>query len=286
MENLIPKKPLIDLFYFTDPLCSHCWALDTILTRFKLEYSEYLNVHTVMGAMVEDDYHYTDLKGPEAKELVSHWDQVARFYHIPMNGNIWHKDPITSSFPSSIAFLYLTTHSPEKAGKFMRLVREGAFLFEKNIAKRDVLEAMLKKLEIDPVPVLDFSFSEAGKQLLMQNLHPMQDLSVNGFPTVVMVNQNHEGVKVVGSRTMEVYKKALHKVLPDPTELNPHPLPGLSQMLDIFPTLFYSDLEKLYDLAPERVKSFVQESMKDVPYRLGEVSGYRYLQKNIHDEKR
>lgn len=269
----------IDLYYFTDPLCSHCWALDTVLTRFKLEYHTLLDVHTIMGALVEDDNHYKDLKGPEAKEMVDHWDQVSRFYHVPMNTRIWHIDPITSSYPSSIAYLYLKDHIEAKAGKFLRLVREGAFLFEKNIAKRSILEQILRQLEIDPDPVLDFAYSDAGKEMLIKNMAPIDLFSVNGFPTVVLVNKNQEAVKVVGSRTLETYKKALRKVLPDATELQPTPIPPLDHMLDILPTLFDSDIEKLYDVAPDKSKKIIKQQTKGIPLITGMISGNRFIQK-------
>jgi len=279
MEPKNNENSKIDLYYFTDPLCSHCWALDTVLTRFKYEYQAYINIHTVMGALVEDDNHYLDLKGPEAKEQASHWDQISRFYHVPLNSRVWHKDPITSSFPSSITFLYLQEHHPDIAPKFLRLTREAAFLFEKNIAKRSVLADLLNQLKIDSDPILDFSFSEKGKELLHENLAPMDRLSVSTFPTVVMINANQEAVKVIGSRTMDVYKKALKKVLPESFEYHPTELPPLSEFLEIMPTLFWQDLEKLYDIPSENVGKFINSHMKDIPYTTGKIAGYRYIQK-------
>ena len=47
-----PKKT-IDLYYVTDPICSHCWALEPTLRRFKEEYGHYFNFHTVMGGLLE-----------------------------------------------------------------------------------------------------------------------------------------------------------------------------------------------------------------------------------------
>src|SRR5690606_41712250 len=43
----------IDLYYVTDPICSHCWALEPILRRLKEEYAQYFNFHTVMGGLLE-----------------------------------------------------------------------------------------------------------------------------------------------------------------------------------------------------------------------------------------
>ncbi len=277
-SNLSPKKK-IDLYYFTDPLCSHCWALDTVLTRFKWEYKDYINVITVLGAMTEDGNHYDDLNGPEAKEQVSHWEQVGMFYHIPINGKIWNKDPITSSFPSSIAYLLIKEQNDELAAKFLRMVREGAFVFEKNIAKRSVLETMISGLGLNAKEILDISYSEKGKELLLKNLQPMNDLQVNGFPTVVMVNDQHEGVKVVGSRTLEVYKKALLKLLGENSILEPAPLPSLSEYLEKVPTVFFHEIEKMYDVQKDQVKAYITKNLKKESYEFGSIVKHKYIKK-------
>lgn len=277
--DLKPSGKKVDLFYFTDPLCAHCWALDTVLTRFKWEYKEYINVITVMGAMTEDGNHYENLNGEEAKEQVTHWNQVGMFYRIPINGRIWMKDPITSSFPSSIAYLLIKEQDNDLASKFLRLVREGAFIFEKNIAKREVLETMIAGLDLNAKEILDISFSEEGKKLLIENLKPMADLGVNGFPTVVMVSDGHEGVKVIGSRTLGTYKKALINLIGDQASLHPAPLPSLAEYLERVPTVFFHEIEKMYDLKKTDVKSYISNNMEKGTFKIGAIVKHKFIQK-------
>ncbi len=280
MTNIASKKPdKIDVYYFTDPLCSHCWALDTALTKFKLEYKEYINVHTVMGAMVEDGNHYSDLNGPEAKEQASHWEQVGKFYRLPVNGKIWMKDPITSSFPSSIAYLLIKRQDENLATKFLRMVREGAFVFEKNIAKKDVLYQMADSLGIDR-KLIDRSFTEEGKQVLYENLQPMIDLGVTGFPTVIMINNRNEGIKIVGARTTDTYRRALEKLIGEDVSLVPHELPTLSQYLDMVPTVFFNEIEKMYDLKTDEVMPFIKENLDEDSFEISEIVNYKYIRKN------
>lgn len=47
-----PKKS-IDLYYVTDPICSHCWAIEPALRRFVAQYGDYFHFHTVMGGLLE-----------------------------------------------------------------------------------------------------------------------------------------------------------------------------------------------------------------------------------------
>jgi predicted DsbA family dithiol-disulfide isomerase len=273
-------KPRIHLYYFTDPLCSHCWALDTTLTLFKHAYADYLNIITVMGGMLESGNHYDDLKGPLAKEQAKHWDQVGAFYRIPINGDIWMKDPITSSFPSSIAFLLIQQKDPVQAAKFMRLVREGAFVFEKNIAKKAVLQEMMAQLNIDSEEILETAFAPEGKQILIDNMQPLIDLSINGFPSVVMVNSHNEGIKVTGARTFDTYKNALNKIKGDFDALIEKPTPNLDTLLNIFPHVFFSEIQKIYHVEANQIEAYIRSELKNVPHRIESFKKIRYVQKS------
>ncbi|MBU1144797.1 MAG: DsbA family protein [Firmicutes bacterium] len=278
-KSLKSEKDVIDLYYFTDPLCSHCWALDSTLSRFKLEYKDYLNIITVMGGMIEDGNHYQDLQGEEAKSQASHWEDVGLFYHIPMNSNVWHKNPITSSFPSSIIYLILKKQDEIKAATFLRMVREKAFVFETNVANKEELIKMLQSLQVPYQPIIDLAFSKEGKKILLDNFQPMIDLGVSGFPTVVFVNKQNEGIKVVGARTIETYKKALLKIMKEGTVLEPNHLPTLKELLDVTPTIFYYEIEKMYDLKVDEIQSFITKNLAKDSYKTDEIVGYSFIQK-------
>lgn len=45
MELIDFNKPTktIDLYYVTDPICSHCWAIEPVLGRFIEQYEDYFN---------------------------------------------------------------------------------------------------------------------------------------------------------------------------------------------------------------------------------------------------
>ncbi len=267
----------IKLYYFTDPLCSHCWALDYNLTRFKLEYHHHLEIITVMGGMVEDGNHFADLHGKEATEQAEHWEQVGLFYRIPIYKDIWHENPITSSFPSSIAFLAIKEKHPHLAAKFLRLVREGAFAFGKNIADREVLSDMIASLGVDTGEILELSYSEAGKLLLQENYRPMLEFGITGFPTVIMVNEKNEGIKITGARSYDTYKKALVKLVGEEQKLVLAPTPSLRELLEQVPTMFYNDIAKTYDIAEESVGEFVVDQLGKQGYQTGAVGQYKYV---------
>lgn len=44
MENIDFNQPTkaVNLYYVTDPICSHCWALEPVLRRFVEQYGNFL----------------------------------------------------------------------------------------------------------------------------------------------------------------------------------------------------------------------------------------------------
>ena len=53
METIDLNQPqeVINLYYVTDPICSHCWALEPVLRKFEEQYGQYVKFHTVMGGI-------------------------------------------------------------------------------------------------------------------------------------------------------------------------------------------------------------------------------------------
>ncbi|MFH0993795.1 MAG: DsbA family protein [bacterium] len=288
MNNTLLKKETntttdnvekVDFYYFTDPACSHCWALDPVMNRVKHEWADHLRVVTVMGGMIENGMAYADRTSEEATEMASHWAEVGLYYNIPIDGSVWTENPISSTWPASIAYLAIHITQPEAADKFLRLVREAAFIERKNIALPEVLAPLLQSVGADAKAILAFVASTAGKDLLNENLRPMAELGVNGFPTVVIVNVAGEGIKVVGVRTPETYRKALLRVMkPDTILQSRHPDP-LASMLDRIPTFFDYEAEKIYDVRQEDFVEYVTANLAPGSYEIGEKLGHRFVRK-------
>ena len=46
------KTDKIKIIYFTDPICSSCWGIEPQLRKFKLEYSESVDIEYRMGGLL------------------------------------------------------------------------------------------------------------------------------------------------------------------------------------------------------------------------------------------
>ena len=113
-----PKKT-ITLYYVTDPICSHCWALEPVLRRFIEQYGEYFNFQTVMGGLLEK-WH----DGPidpangiyKPADVAGHWREVGVHSRMPIDGSLMIDNPVQSSFPPSRVFKIIQQNYNEAKG--------------------------------------------------------------------------------------------------------------------------------------------------------------------------
>ncbi|MFC5464806.1 DsbA family oxidoreductase [Lederbergia graminis] len=270
----------IDLYYVTDPICSHCWALEPTLRRLKEEYGQYFNFHTVMGGLLEkwgggpvDPGN--GIFGPA--DVAGHWREVGEYSRMPIDGSVMVHDPVQSSFPPSRVYKVIQQqHGAEKADEFLRQAREALFAFNQNISADAKLIELVNEIGLDGEKIVKEAEGELGQQLLMEDFVLKSKLGVRGFPTIVMVNEDNKGVKVVGSRPLDFYVSALKQVS-DKEELKANKLPALSELLAKEKLLFAKEIEVMYDLEKADLDGFIAEQLPAGTFEENELLGEKYF---------
>ncbi|WP_010283681.1 DsbA family protein [Bacillus timonensis] len=275
-----PKKT-IDLYYVTDPICSHCWALEPTFRRFKEQYGHYFNFHTVLGGLLEkwnggpvDPAN--GIHGPA--DVAGHWREVGEYSRMPIDGTLMIDNPVQSSFPPSRVYKVIQkNHGDEKANEYLRYAREELFAFNQNIAEKSVMIENVNTIGLNGEEIVSEAESEIGQQLLNEDFALAAKLGARGFPTIIMVNEENKGVKIVGSRSLDYYVSGLSKMM-DEKEPQAKQQPALSTLLEK-DTLFAKEIEVMYDLEPSELQSFVEKQLKPENYEEKEVLGEKYFVK-------
>ncbi|MGP6139172.1 MULTISPECIES: DsbA family oxidoreductase [unclassified Jeotgalibaca] len=272
----------VDLYYATDPLCSFCWAFEPTLRKFRYQYASYFNKDvTVMGGMIEKWEKFGGDSGNginTAADVAQHWREIGDYSRMVIDGRIWLDEPIDSSFPSSQAYQIVRRDFPEKASPFLRKLRENVMVWNQDISKRDVLASILDEMGLDSVKILDDADSFEGRTLLNSDLGLSQALTATGFPTIVLVNQENQGVKIVGAQPYEALENALKQVL-GVDELIQTPVPSLDIVMQTTPFLLNREIEVLYNLEESEVPTFVDMIMGKENVQKGEVLGQNYYKR-------
>lgn len=273
-----PKKS-INLYYVTDPICSHCWALEPVLRRFVEQYGHYFNLHTVMGGLLEK---WGDgpvdpangIYGPA--DVAGHWREVGEHSRMPIDGTLMIDNPVQSSFPPSRVFKVIQKqHNETLAHEYLRRAREALFAFNRNIADPAVMTEIVNNLGLDGEATVNEAEQPGGQQLLNEDFARARNLGARGFPTIVMVNEENKGVKIVGGRSVDYYIEGLKQVL-NKEDLQPKQQPPLSSLLRKEKLLFSKEIEVMYDLDPLEVDSFVQQELSSGTYETKELLCERY----------
>lgn len=277
-----PKKS-IELYYVTDPICSHCWALEPTLRRFNEQYGQYFNFHTVMGGLLEKwDGGPVDpangIFGP--KDVAGHWREVGEYSRMPIDGTLMIDNPVQSSYPPSRVYKVIQkNHNNDKAYEYLRRAREALFAFNQNIADTSVMTEIVNSLGLDGTAIVKEAEEQMGQQLLNEDFALARTLGVRGFPTIIMVNEENKGVKIVGSRPLENYVSGLSQIL-NGEEPQPKQQPTLPFLLEKEKLLFSKEIEVMYDVEKSDLPAFVVQQLTPGTFEEKELLGEKYFVKN------
>ena len=272
----------IEMYYATDPLCSFCWAFEPTLRKFRYQYASYIsNDTTVMGGMIEkwEKFGGDSSNGIQsAADVAKHWREIGDFSRMVIDGRVWLDEPIDSSFPSSQAFQIVRRDHPEQAQAFLRKLRETVMVWNQDISKREVLAGILEEMGLDHEKILNDADSFEGRSLLNSDLGLARALTATGFPTLVLVNEQNQGVKIVGAQPYEALESALKQIL-DLEELIQTPVPSLDLVMKTTPFLMNREIEVLYNLEESEVPGFVDMIVGKENVQKGEVLGQDYYRR-------
>ncbi|MCH6264536.1 DsbA family protein [Neobacillus citreus] len=275
-----PKKT-VNVYYVTDPICSHCWALEPVLRRFVEQYGQHFNFHTVMGGLLEK-WH----DGPidpangifKPADVAGHWREVGEISRMPIDGSLMIDNPVQSSYPPSRVFKVIQKNHNDDALAFeyLRRAREALFAFNQNISDESILIEIVNKLGLDGKVIVNEAEQQNGQQLLKEDFMLARNLGVRGFPTIIIVNEENKGVKIVGARPLENYAAGLKQVL-NLEELQPKQQSPLSTLLEKEKLLFSKEIEVMYDVEKSEINSFISKELSPKSYQVKEILGEQYF---------
>ncbi|WP_208586166.1 DsbA family protein [Gracilibacillus suaedae] len=279
MIDFNQSRKSINLYYVTDPICSHCWAIEPTLRRFMKQYGNYFNFQTVMGGLLEK-WHggpvdpANGINGPA--DVAGHWREVGKHYRMPIDGSLMIDNPVLSSYPPSRVFKIIQKyHGEEKAFEYIRRAREALFVFNKNIGEASVLVEIVNGMGLDGEVIVKEADEKIGHDLLNEDFLQTRNLGARGFPTIIMVNEENKGVKIVGGRPLEYYVNGLTQALGE------KPLPkqpaSLSALLEEEKLLFSKEIETMYDIEKGDIKAFVERELLQDRYQIKEFLGELYF---------
>lgn len=253
IDRATPQK--LSVQYFTDPICSTCWIIQPALKRMSLEYGHHLEIKYFMGGLLPSwDTCEGKIKSPiDAARL---WKNVDETYHIPIDGDIWLEDPLSSSFPSSIAVKAAQLQDEQTAILYLRRIREMLFLEKKNIMRWKHLEAAAAEVGLN-VAAFTKAYEGRARISFQHDLHLARELGVRSFPHLIFANAAGQTIRLKGHLYYEDLERAI-------LELNPYAKRSLidhrpTSLFRHFPTMLEEEFALLSDLITEDARDLLQQ---------------------------
>jgi 2-polyprenyl-6-methoxyphenol hydroxylase-like FAD-dependent oxidoreductase/predicted DsbA family dithiol-disulfide isomerase len=247
--------PVLTVKYFTDPICSTCWIIQPALKKMSLEYGPYLDIKYYMGGLLPSwDTCEGKIRNPtDAARL---WKDVNETYNMPIDGDIWLEDPLSSSFPPSIAVKAAQLQDEQKAILYLRRIREMLFLEKKNIMRWKHLEAAAAEVGFN---LLGFAKAYEGQARIafQQDLRLARQMDVKSFPHLIFSNAAGKYVRLKGHLYYDDLEKAILELNPGARKrlIDPHP----GNLFRHFPTMLEEEFAMLSDLLTEDARRLLRK---------------------------
>lgn len=212
-----------EILFATDPICSHCWAMEPAWRRFLYHYGEHVHVTHLYGGLLPGWDGFRDSAGiQKPTDIPPHWAEVADRYGQPIDASVWLTDPLDSSYPASVAVHAVRTLAPEREDDYLRRIRQALFLEARNIARREVLVACAVDIGLDATAFATAFDDKSSAASFAADLAQKQRDGIRGFPTLVVTGPGSEQPWVLrGSQPFFRLQRALEAVLGELPEARP-----------------------------------------------------------------
>ncbi len=212
-EINLQKANKVKLIYYTDPICSACWAIEPELRKFKMSYGDFVDIEYRMGGLLPGWDGFADKANGIGKpsDVAHHWDEVGEMSGMSIDGDVWINNPLDSSFPSSIAFKAMQKQGGAISLTYLRRIREMVFLENVNIAKEENLIQAAADVGADVDEFTEDLNDPITKLAFEQEMKEGREMGVRGFPTFIFIGNDGKGYKISGTSGYENYELALEK---------------------------------------------------------------------------
>lgn len=210
------SRELIDITYYTDPLCCWSWAMEPHWSRLQGEFASDLRITYKMAGLLPSWGNFNDTLNDIRRpiHMGPEWMYAGEATGVQINSPIWLKDPPTSSFPSCIAVKSVELQDRSLTGVYLKLLREAIMLRDLNIARTSVLYSLAAELSRLHENFNLFMFREdllgsRGRDAFRLDWQETQYKGIKRLPTLVFRRPGHKPKMLQGYQTFEALRDAV-----------------------------------------------------------------------------
>lgn len=182
MQIINNRKPT--LYYVYDPMCSWCWGYAPTWKKLRAALKESgITIEYRLGGLAPDS------DQPMADEMQAFleqtWHKIAVELGTEFNFDFWRQcQPRRSTYPACRAALIAREQGLEQA--MLDGIQQAYYLKAMNPSDLTTLISIAASINLDPKEFALQMSSEAINNHLMTDIHQVQALPIQGFPSLVL----------------------------------------------------------------------------------------------------
>lgn len=216
-------KPVVEVVYYTDPLCCWSWAFEPQWRLLRFMFSGKIAWRYRMGGMLRNWDAYDDPVNAvhHPAQMGPLWLHAHRVSGMPIDTGIWAEERPTSSWPACVLVKAAERLSPLAADLVLRRLREAVMVERRNIAHADVLNELvdscsaLHPTAVDAKQLRREMAGEEARRDFMEDVKNARFRGIGRFPTLVIRRPGTVGRVLVGWHPFDLLQNVMTEVAPD-----------------------------------------------------------------------
>ncbi|OOQ59523.1 DsbA family protein [Mucilaginibacter pedocola] len=200
------------IYYFTDPMCSWCYGFSPTVKQLKENYPN-IDLQIISGGFSPFSKQIVDAEYREFLEY--HWRNVNR-----MSGQYFDHAMkfVSDTFrydtePSSRAMVVVQNLMPGKDFEYLSLMQTAFYVNGRDITNDEVLADLAEELGISRDVFFENFKSDVMKRKTIEGFEFSRQLGVQGFPTLLTIDNGAVKVLTRGFQKFDLLKKVVDEQL-------------------------------------------------------------------------
>ena len=148
------------------------------------------------------------------------WMHAAKLSGVPIDHNLWFRDPPASSYPACIAFKCVQLQSAEYAASFIEMLWQKCMGEGINISREDELvkiAAMFgKSCPLFDMEKFNDDFSNGnGRNAFREDVQEVKTKNIVRYPTLILRKHNNPSLIITGFRPYTGLLQVVKQFIPD-----------------------------------------------------------------------
>jgi putative protein-disulfide isomerase len=209
---------------YTDPLCCWSWAMKPALDNIRQQFGNSLSWQYRMAGLIPSWENYVDSTNSVSRpfQMGPVWMHASSVSGVPIDSNIWFRDPPASSYPACIAFKSVQLQSGEYAATYLDLLWENCMGAGINISRQSTLVHIAQQLKSI---YTDFDIDEfenclvdgRGLEAFKADIRETKEHNITRLPSLIFRQPGKASLFITGYKPYDYLLDVIQQLLTEKT---------------------------------------------------------------------